>query len=315
MVATWGTLSWRASTPAGTRVEVRTRSGNTRTPDEAWSDWSAPYAQRRTARRSPAPRRAICSGARCSPARATSPVLTSVTAAYLQRNVRPEVALGHRPPAGRRLPEAVLDRRSRDCRLRRRDRRAAAGQHGSGGAPGGAPALGRRTYQKGLQTFVWKAEDENGDELTFDVLYRREGETAWKLLKGGLTDSILVWDTASAPNGSYVMKVVASDQRVESGRHGAQGRARERAASTSTTARRRSPSARSAAKAPTHRRALRGPRRRLARHARRVLARRAALAGASSRRTASSTGGRSSSRFVSTPRWPGGRWSSARPTR
>jgi hypothetical protein len=60
---------------------------------------------------------------------------------------------------------------------------------------------------------VWKAEDENGDELTYDVLYRREGETSWKLLKGSLTDSILVWDTSTAPNGSYVLKVVASDQK------------------------------------------------------------------------------------------------------
>jgi hypothetical protein len=29
MVATWGTLSWRAATPPGTRVEMQTRSGNT----------------------------------------------------------------------------------------------------------------------------------------------------------------------------------------------------------------------------------------------------------------------------------------------
>jgi hypothetical protein len=75
------------------------------------------------------------------------------------------------------------------------------------------PSLGRRTYQKGLQTFVWKASDANNDDLAFDVLYRREGETTWKLLKGGLADSILVWDTASAPNGSYVLKVSASDTR------------------------------------------------------------------------------------------------------
>ena len=44
-------------------------------------------------------------------------------------------------------------------------------------------------------------------------MYRREGETTWKLLKAGLTDSILVWETVSAPNGAYVMKVVASDQK------------------------------------------------------------------------------------------------------
>ena len=43
-VAAWGVLSWRATVPAGARVEVSTRSGNTPTPDEAWSPWSAAYA-------------------------------------------------------------------------------------------------------------------------------------------------------------------------------------------------------------------------------------------------------------------------------
>ena len=36
------------------------------------------------------------------------------------------------------------------------------------------PTLGGRAYQKGLLTFVWRAEDENSDELLYDVLYRRE---------------------------------------------------------------------------------------------------------------------------------------------
>ncbi|MCA1583486.1 MAG: hypothetical protein LC791_01480, partial [Acidobacteria bacterium] len=39
-VATWGALSWRAATPNGTKVEMFTRSGNTRAPDEAWSEWT-----------------------------------------------------------------------------------------------------------------------------------------------------------------------------------------------------------------------------------------------------------------------------------
>ena len=43
-VADWGTLSWRASVPAGGRVDVFTRSGNTATPDDTWSPWSGPYA-------------------------------------------------------------------------------------------------------------------------------------------------------------------------------------------------------------------------------------------------------------------------------
>jgi hypothetical protein len=87
----------------------------------------------------------------------------------------------------------------------------AQNQQGASGASGPAPALGRKVYQKGLQTFVWKADDDNDDRLQFDVFYRREGETSWKPLKRGLWDPILVWDTTSVPDGTYYVKIAASD--------------------------------------------------------------------------------------------------------
>jgi hypothetical protein len=87
------------------------------------------------------------------------------------------------------------------------ERRAAAAQ----GATASPPSLGRRTYQKGLLTIVWRAEDDNRDELLYDVLYRREGETSWKALKRGMSEAILVWDTSSVPNGRYFVRVVAAD--------------------------------------------------------------------------------------------------------
>ena len=62
-VADWGTLSWRATLPAGGRVDVFTRSGNTATPDDTWSAWSGPYGTPR-AKRSRARTRAICNGKR-----------------------------------------------------------------------------------------------------------------------------------------------------------------------------------------------------------------------------------------------------------
>jgi hypothetical protein len=43
------------------------------------------------------------------------------------------------------------------------------------------------------------------------VLYRREGETSWKALKRNLTDPIFVWDTTSVPDGTYFVKISASD--------------------------------------------------------------------------------------------------------
>jgi hypothetical protein len=79
------------------------------------------------------------------------------------------------------------------------------------GSSGSPPALGRRTYQKGLQTLIWRAEDENDDELTYEIRYRREGETSWKVLRRDVTEPILVWDTTTVPNGTYFVKIVASD--------------------------------------------------------------------------------------------------------
>ena len=43
------------------------------------------------------------------------------------------------------------------------------------------------------------------------MLYRREGETGWKTLRRGLTDPIFVWDTTSVPDGTYFIKIAASD--------------------------------------------------------------------------------------------------------
>src|SRR5262249_21309973 len=43
MVSSWGSISWRGTTPAGGKLEISTRTGNTETPDDTWSAWSAAY--------------------------------------------------------------------------------------------------------------------------------------------------------------------------------------------------------------------------------------------------------------------------------
>ncbi len=58
---------------------------------------------------------------------------------------------------------------------------------------------------------MWRAEDANGDRLQYDVSYRREGETGWKPLKRGMWDPIFVWDTTSVPDGTYFVRITASD--------------------------------------------------------------------------------------------------------
>ena len=210
-VADWGTLSWRASVPAGGRVDVFTRSGNTATPDDTWSAWHGPYgASQGEEIKSPNARylqwKAVITG------KELSPVLTSVSAAYVQRNLRPKVNSLTVHPTGtvfqKPYPTGDPDLAGFDDQAP--DRRIL----GPSATPGlgSTSALGRRVYQRGLQTFVWRAEDANDDELRYEILYRREGETAWKSLKDDLAEGIFVWDTTSVPNGTYLVKVVASDQ-------------------------------------------------------------------------------------------------------
>ncbi len=205
-VALWGTIKWEAATPAGSRLEISTRSGNTSTPDETWSDWSAAYADREGSSIASPRARYLQWRATLSAGKGEAPLLTSVTAAYLPRNSRPRVTsiTVHPPGTVFQRPFPV------DPEI--------AGFEGDlpekrvNQPPGvSSPSLGRRVYEKGLMTFVWRAEDENGDELSFDVFYRREGETSWKLLKRGMSDQILVWDTTSVPNGRYTIRIVASD--------------------------------------------------------------------------------------------------------
>ena len=215
--AAWGTIKWAALVPDGATLEIATRSGNTETPDETWSDWSQAYTD---ATGSPivSPRaRYLQWRAVLAAGRDQAPELTSVTAAYLPRNARPRVTAITIHPPGTVFQRPFPTRNPEIAGFEgdTPDRRAAAqnqnqNQGGRGATPN-APALGRRTYQKGLLTFVWRAEDDDRDELQYDVLYRREGETVWKPLKRELPDSIFVWDTTSAPNGRYTVQVVASD--------------------------------------------------------------------------------------------------------
>jgi hypothetical protein len=210
LVSTWGVVAWRGSSPAGTKVEIYTRSGNTKTPDEAWSEWSGPYANADGSQiTSPKARylqwRAVLTGTA-----GASPVLTYVSSAYLPRNIRPQVEsiTVHPPGVVFQKPFSSGETEIAGLDEDAQDKRAA-----TSASSVGAPSLGRKIFQRGLQTFQWKADDDNNDELSYDVFYRREGDTSWRTLKSDLRDTLLVWDTSSVPNGTYVMKVLASDRK------------------------------------------------------------------------------------------------------
>jgi hypothetical protein len=69
----------------------------------------------------------------------------------------------------------------------------------------------RKFYRKGFQTVTWSATDPNDDNLSYDVFYREESETLWKLLRADLREAVIAWDTVAMPDGRYTLKIVASD--------------------------------------------------------------------------------------------------------
>jgi hypothetical protein len=64
---------------------------------------------------------------------------------------------------------------------------------------------------KGYESVLWSARDDNDDDLVFAIYYRGEGEKNWRLLKDKITQHYYSWDTTTMPDGAYYLKIVASD--------------------------------------------------------------------------------------------------------
>ena len=197
--ARWGAIRWRGTTPPGSRIELASRSGNTAIPNDTWSAWSDAYTE---ASGSP-----IASpNARYLQWRATlyggdaSPVLTAVTAAYLPRNLRPEVTRLTVHPPGTVFQQSFS---TSDPPIAGLDERPSSRP--------AATAVGRESYRKGIQTFRWQASDENRDPLEYAVSYQRDGGAEWHVLRTGLRDTVFAWDTTMVPDGAYRVRITASD--------------------------------------------------------------------------------------------------------
>jgi hypothetical protein len=119
----------------------------------------------------------------------TPPKLDSVVVNYLPKNVAPEVDDVTVLP-GARVPSGV-----------RSDNANASGYE--------APIP--TTRDRNSVAVKWKAHDDNDDALTYDVYYRGDGETRWKLLRENVSERYVNLDSDLFPDGGYVIRVVASD--------------------------------------------------------------------------------------------------------
>jgi outer membrane protein assembly factor BamB len=208
--ARFGLLRWNGAHG----LDVETRSGNTARPDPTWSPFAGLDRLRATAEGG--------AGLVASPAAryvqyrvtfgAADARLEAVTLAYLAQNQRAritELTVGDSAAA------------------------AAIGASGLGGVPVAFPTSpsatsGTTRTHSAVVKLRWKVENPDGDELDYRLAFRQANEAVWRPLGGPdpLPKSEYDWNTEGLPDGNYLVRVAASDERSE---------ARERALETSFT--------------------------------------------------------------------------------
>jgi sugar lactone lactonase YvrE len=213
-VSTWGRVRWEGVAPPGTRIEVMSRSGNTGAPDGTWTGWSKAYVRPEGEPVASERARFLQLKVALAGNGGETPVLDTVTAAYLQRNLRPQVQAVTVHPPGEVFQKPIsitgeTEILGLDAPLPADARPTSVATARASVAP--ATTYSRKMYQKGMQTFSWKAEDPNGDTLSYEVHYRRVGDTRFRLLSRNVTEPVLAWDTSTVPNGRYLVRVTGTD--------------------------------------------------------------------------------------------------------
>jgi hypothetical protein len=195
----WGRAEVRAGAAAG--FDLFARSGNVESPLMGWSEWV----------------RVGTDGAVGVPAGRfvqwkavlrTGGAVDSVGLNYLPKNVAPVVDEVVVQPGARVGPGAVPPP-SGTVQVAFPPAAGAPQVMNFTQDPNAAPLTAQK--DKTAVTARWLAHDDNGDEMVFAVWFRGVGETNWRLLKDKITERFYSFDSALLPDGSYLLKVVASD--------------------------------------------------------------------------------------------------------
>ena len=222
LLSQWGRLEWWSPPPAASakssansnepRLEFFVRSGNTEDPGREWSRWYGPYAKSGTAMEAPSARfvqwKAVIHDGRPGDG------LDWVSVAYLPRNVAPIIdGIALQDPGVRAQSMVGMSSgQPTTVMLRMPPSPNISGMTiTQSSTPPRFEQPPQGTLQKGFQSVVWTAHDENDDEMRYAVYFRGEHEHEWKLLKENLEQKFYSWDTTALPDGAYYLKVVATD--------------------------------------------------------------------------------------------------------
>lgn len=178
--AHFGRMTWDAQG----KLELSTRTGNTKEPDDTWSDWTPPM---------------LAAG-----------VIRSPAARYLQVRAR----WNHDPKAVLRevtIPFVTANLRAVLTEVTAESPARLEGSEKSIEESGG-PISDEPDSKVKLN---WKVDNPDKDKMRYRLEYRLLGTTQWFDLlrpKEMLTSENYTWETADLPEGRYRIRVVASDE-------------------------------------------------------------------------------------------------------
>lgn len=204
-ISSWGKLSFEGQTPAGTTLQIQTRTGNSFEPNGLWSDWSPPIQKSEEQVLSPKSRYIQVKAFFKAPAGNASPTLNRVALFYLQTNLAPAVVKVDLLP-----PNQVFLKPPEQDEVIWGAEDIIAGDEQKKQAEMSWMAA-KRVERKGYQTVIWDATDDNGDSLIYKISIRKDGDSVWRVVREGWKNPLFVFDTVSYPDGIYVVKVEASD--------------------------------------------------------------------------------------------------------
>jgi len=219
----WGRMEWwsppsisgNSSKSKEPRLEFYIRSGNTEDPGKEWSKWVGPYTASGTQSEAPAARfiqwKAVIHDGRPGDG------IEWVSLAYQPKNVAPVIdGISLQDPGVRVQGQAnLITGGNQPAALKFPPAAPTSGAvilnqaQNTGSVKFEAPPQG--TMQKGYQSVLWTAHDDNEDDLRYAVYFRGEGEKEWKLLKENLDQRFYSFDTTALADGGYYLKIAASD--------------------------------------------------------------------------------------------------------
>ena len=228
MPSKWGRVKWIADTPEGTTVEVRTRTGNVENPDSTWTDWSAPYKVSAGEPISSAPGRYVQYQVTLGTAKLNvTPTVSLVAMSYLPPNQAPTVKLT--APTGGEVwaskqtirwtgADPDKDTLNYDVFYSKnggKDWTALVGGMSSGGAAAEKKPADEITSK--IASELAKSKDvpeEIKKPITAGISATNTAgaNPAPKPAGSPSTSTSYNWDTAAVEDGTYVVKVVASDK-------------------------------------------------------------------------------------------------------